>query len=187
MSHTTYELTNSYYGSSSSLEVDTSSPSLELHAASSGTALTWTFTAAANDKYNICTTYNNTDYCLDIVNNGGTCPQDCTTPHLATPGSDAGQQWTALQQSGGYVKLSNDFTGTGWYLDTYSNTAEAFMSEGDYSGQYWDLKIVSQGSSSSATVVALPSATSSTIVSGTELTSTPIAVGYIYKTTCHIC
>lgn len=33
--------------------------------------------------------------------------------------------------------LSNDWTGPGWYLDTYSDSHEAFMSQGDFSGQQW--------------------------------------------------
>ena len=37
--------------------------------------------------------------------------------------------------------MSNDWTGPGWYLDTYSDSHEAFMSRGDFSGQQWLISV----------------------------------------------
>lgn len=161
MPQTTYELTNYFYGRSSPLCVDTSTNDLELYAGDASCALTWILTNGADaGQYNICTSYKDTDYCLDIVNGGGTCPNDCTTPHLAKPGAYTGQQWTLTSEPDNYHKLSNSFTGIGWYLDTYSDSKVAFMSEGDYQGQYWDLGIVGGSGSFSASSSSTVSKTS---------------------------
>ena len=147
----TYELTNAFYGLSAPLALNTSSSGNELYAGDSNSALIWTFAPAPDDKYYICTTYNGAAFCLDIVaTQHGTCPRDCTVPHLASPGDYSGQQWTLTKEKGGYRKLSNDFTGSGWYLDTFNDASrEAAMTHGDFQGQYWSINVVNQGSSSS--------------------------------------
>ena len=118
-----YGLTNSYYGTSSPLLLNTSSSLLELQVGDTGPALRWTFTpfttARGNGRYTICTVCNDTTYCLGIISTTDDCPYDCTTPHLASAGSGPGQQWALMDQGGGYQRLSNDYTRDGWYLDTY--------------------------------------------------------------------
>jgi hypothetical protein len=130
-----YELTNSYTGPSFPLAVNPSSSDLELLVASQdNSSLSWQFLAAQDaTKYNICTSYEGSSYCLDII--GG----DPTTPHLATPAFVTGQQWTLIPSKGNSYKFSNDYSGSGYYLDIYSDTKQTQMSTGDFSGQYWTL------------------------------------------------
>ena len=168
MSSSTYELTNRYYGKTSPLAVDTSSSDLELLVSTSSSALNWTSTPTAANRYNICTSYNGKAYCLDIVNTSGSCPDDCTVVHLAAPGPYSGQQWTLLEEDGGTQKLSNDFTGSGWYLNTYSDTKGAFMSDGNYLGQYWSFNEVGQGSSASSTALSSSSQSASSVTKSTS-------------------
>jgi hypothetical protein len=55
--------------------------------------------------------------------------------------------WTLIpQREQGYFKLSNNWTGEGWFLDTYNDTHEAFMSQGDATGQYWAIGEAGVGS-----------------------------------------
>src|SRR5436305_1881799 len=130
-----YELTNSYTGPDFPLAVDPSSSDFGLRVAyKDDSSLSWQFlTAQDATKYNICTSYEGTSYCLDIA--GG----NKIAPRLATPDFVTGQQWTLIPSKSNTYKLSNDYSGTGYYLDTYSDTKQAFMSTGDFSGQYWTL------------------------------------------------
>jgi hypothetical protein len=132
-----YQLTNSYAGPSFPLAVITSSPDLELRVASKDdSTLSWQFLVTQDTtKYNICTNYGGTSYCLDVLGN------DKTTPHLATPALVTGQQWTLTPGQGDTYKFSNDYSGSGFFLDTYSDTKQALMSTGDTSGQYWSLDL----------------------------------------------
>ena len=136
-----YELTNAYTGPSFPLAVNPSSSDLELLVASQDNfSLSWQFLAAQDaTKYNICTIYEGTSYCLDII--GG----EPTTPHLATPAFVTGQQWTLIPSKGNTYKLSNDYPGSGYYLDVYSDIKQALMSTGDSSGQYWTLNREGEG------------------------------------------
>ncbi|KAH9209093.1 hypothetical protein DL95DRAFT_478418 [Leptodontidium sp. 2 PMI_412] len=130
-----YELTNSYTGSNFPLAVISSSSDLELRVASKDdSSLSWQFLPAQDTtKYNICTNYEGTSYCLDVLGN------DKTIPHLATPAFVTGQQWTAVPSEGNTYKFSNDYSGSGYYLDIYSDTKKTLMSTGGHSGQYWTL------------------------------------------------
>lgn len=130
-----YELTNSYTGPSFPLAVNSSTTDLELLVAfKDDSSLSWQFlTAQDATKYNICTSYEGSSYCLDIL--GG----DKITPHLANPAFVTGQQWTLIPSEGNTYKFSNDYSGSGYYLDIYSDTKQTVMTTGDFSGQYWSL------------------------------------------------
>lgn len=132
-----YQLTNAYAGPSFPLAVIPSSPDLELRVASKNdSTLSWQFLVTQDTtKYNICTDYDGTSYCLDVLGN------DKTTPHLATPALVTGQQWTLTPGQGNTYKFSNDYSGSGYFLDTYSDTKQALMSTGDTSGQYWSINL----------------------------------------------
>ena len=69
-------------------------------------------------------------YCLDVYGD------QKYTPHLARPGDYSGQQWSVVTFETGF-KLSNEYTGSGWFLDVYADTKVAHMTQGDYQGQYW--------------------------------------------------
>jgi hypothetical protein len=148
-----YILTNKYTGPDYPLQVGPSSTDLQLHTSpqnESTSMLDWQFhTAPQAGKYNICTNYQSVAYCLDIMRDNK------IAPHLAAPGYFSGQQWTLVPSPGNTYKLSNDYSGDGYYLDTYSDTHVAFMSSGDYSGQYWSLTEVQINSASSSTVSRL--------------------------------
>jgi hypothetical protein len=140
-----YILTNLY--SNVPLAVDPTVEYLQLRASTTtDTSLKFNFTQASeNEHYNICTEWDSIAYCLDVFGNNK------TTPHLSTPGNYAGEQWIVNATQEGAFKLSNDFTGTGYYLDVYGNTKQAFMSTGDYSGQYWRLDEVGETGSTVST------------------------------------
>jgi hypothetical protein len=148
-----YELTNAYAGPGFPLAVNPSSSDLELRVASKdSSSLSWQFlTAQDASKYNICTNYQGTLYCLDILGN------DKTIPHLAIPASVTGQQWTAIPEQGNTFRLSNDYSGAGYYLDTYSDNEQTLMDTGNYTGQYWSLNDGggnASGASSSSSIVS---------------------------------
>jgi len=132
-----YQLTNAYAGPSFPLAVIPSSPDLELRVASKdGSTLSWQFLVARDTtKYNICTSYEGASYCLDVLGN------DKTVPHLAIPAFVTGQQWTLTPGQGNTYKFSNDYSGNGYFLDTFSDTKQAFMSAGDFSGHFWSLSL----------------------------------------------
>lgn len=139
-------LTNDFLGPTYSLQVNPQSRINGLHAAlSRNGGLFWTILPSPEDprKYNICTTYNGQPKALDIYNDNSS---DRTRVCLADPGYYSGQMWTLELQGEGRCKLSNDFTGPGWYLDTYSDSHEAFMSQGDFSGQQWLISMPSPAS-----------------------------------------
>ncbi|KAK7192599.1 hypothetical protein DPSP01_006538 [Paraphaeosphaeria sporulosa] len=147
---TTQYLTNSYLGPAYSLQPNhSSSITSGVHCAPSRNGgLLWTLVPTPEDptKFNICTTdpQSRQPKCLDIYNDNSS---DRTRVRLADPGHYAGQMWTLIsQREPGYFKLSNDWTGEGWYLDTYSDSYEAFMSQGDATGQYWAIQGVGSGS-----------------------------------------
>lgn len=117
-------LTNSFLGPAYSLQVNSRSNHMKgLHARPSREGgLVWTLVPSPEDpgKYNICTTYKGKPKCLDIFKDD---ESNRTRVCLAEPGYYSGQAWTIIAQTEpGYYKLSNDWTGPGWYLDTYSDS-----------------------------------------------------------------
>jgi hypothetical protein len=129
-------MTNSFYlyntYTSTYLSVDLASSGFDLRTGvSSDPLLTFTFTPIANTDYvKICTTPSSR--CLDVYGD------NAIAPHLANPGNFSGQQWTLIPASNGLFKLSNQYTGSGSFLDVYSDGVNAaFMSKDDFRGQYW--------------------------------------------------
>ena len=97
--------------------------------------LVWTIAPSLehSGNYNICTTYKDKPKYLDIFNEKSS---DRARVCLADPGYYSDQTWTLIAQpEAGYYKLSNDWTGRGWYLETYDGSYEACMSQGETSGQ----------------------------------------------------
>ncbi|KAM0723676.1 hypothetical protein Q7P37_000664 [Cladosporium fusiforme] len=136
-------LTNDFLGPAYSLQIQHHSRINSLHAAPSRDGgLFWAIVPSPEDpgRYNICTTYSGQPKCLDIYND---CSHDRTRVCLADPGYYSGQAWRLEPQGESRYKLSNDWTGPGWYLDTYSDSHEAFMSQGDFSGQLWLVSVPS--------------------------------------------
>ena len=154
MPQTTYQLMNRYNGPLGSLCVNAttanlpSSEALHLYTGKGCSAVEWTFFALASfpDRYHICTVYTGKKYCLDIVNHLESCPESCKQPHLSPPGDYSGQHWQ-LTRVRDYYKLSNDFTGDGWYLDNSNDDGAAVMDNDDSEAQQWQLKIAAQGGS----------------------------------------
>lgn len=137
-------LTNDYLGPAYSLQSNPRSRTNGLHTAPSRDGgLFWTIVPSPEHpgKYSICTIYTGQPKCLDIYNDNS---KDRTRVCLADPGYYSGQTWSLEHQGDGRYKLSNDFTGPGWYLDTYSDSHEAFMSQGDFSGQQWLVTLPAQ-------------------------------------------
>jgi hypothetical protein len=141
---TQYFLKNQY--SLFPLTIDPTAPYNELRASSSNDSpLEFVFTPITSSLYKICTNQGTSSLCLDVFGDNK------TTPHLSDPGNYSGQQWTLIPTNGAF-KLSNQYTGTGFFLDVYSDTKQAFMSTGDFSGQYWNrVEVVAVSSSSSLT------------------------------------
>ena len=134
-------LSNDYLGPAYTLQPHPHSRTNGLHAAPSKYGgLIWAIVPSPEHagKFNICTTHNGRPKCLDIYNDGSS---DRTRVCLADPGHYSGQTWSLEPQGHGRCKLSNDWTGPGWYLDTYSDYHEAFVSRGDFSGQQWLISV----------------------------------------------
>ena len=130
-------LSNDYLGPAYTLQPHPHSRTNGLHAAPSRNGgLVWAIVPSPEQpgKFNICTTHNGQPKCLDIYNDGSS---DRIRVCLADPGYYSGQTWSLEPQGDGRCKLSNDWTGPDWYLDTYSDSNEAFMSQGDFNGQQW--------------------------------------------------
>jgi hypothetical protein len=101
--------------------------------------LPFTFSPIASTTFvKICTTITSTSYCLDVWGDKK------TVPHLSEEGNYSGQQWSVASAGTGLVKFSNQYTGSGWYLDVYGDTNGATMSQSDYAGQYWKQIAVSR-------------------------------------------
>ncbi|KAK1753997.1 hypothetical protein QBC47DRAFT_429463 [Echria macrotheca] len=80
---------------------------------------------------------------LDVVNDNGTASVKL---HLVDTGRYTGQFWRfdawGSGSAGGGYRLSNNFTGLDVHLDVYSDTLEAHLAGGDYSGQHWTVRVV---------------------------------------------
>jgi hypothetical protein len=138
-------MTNDYFGPSHTLQPHPHSKINGLYAAPSReSGLLWAIIPApgVSGKVNICTTYNGQTKCLDIYNDGSS---DRTRVCLTDPGYYSGQLWSLEPQDNGRCKLSNCWTGRGWYLDTSSDSQEAVMSKGDSSGHQWLMVMPSPG------------------------------------------
>ena len=92
--------------------------------------LLFTVTNTTDSFQRFQTTVAGSDLCLDVYGD------QSTIVHLATCGTYLGQQWWWSEASGG-ARLSNNYTGAGWYLDVTSGSGQVFMSSGEFLGQYW--------------------------------------------------
>ena len=127
-----FYLYNNYSTSYLTIDPTASGVGLRAFKATSDKPLPFTFTSIANtDFLKICTTITSKPYCLDVYGDKK------TVPHLSDLGDYSGQQWSMITATTGLFKLSNEYTGVGWFLDVYSDSNGAFMSDKDYAGQYW--------------------------------------------------
>ncbi|KAK7187157.1 hypothetical protein PSPO01_06855 [Paraphaeosphaeria sporulosa] len=160
-----FYLYNNYTGTALTLDPTISDYGLRAFYGGSDSALAFTFTPIPNTRFlKICTSISSLSYCLDVYGD------QKTVPHLSEEGNYSGQQWDVITARGGLVKLSNQYTGTSWYLDVYSDSNGAFMDQGDYAGQYW--KQVSIGSMTTSNPVESTTSAPSAAAAATTTIST---------------
>ncbi|KAK6542769.1 hypothetical protein TWF694_006711 [Orbilia ellipsospora] len=179
----TYLLTNSFNGPSKPLAVLSGSTSLsiaDLITTGSASTQQWFFTEAElTGFYRIHVVSLGTSQSLDVINDNG---YNSTTVWMTGTGGYTGQYWRFdlwdSSDSGGGYRLSNNFTGLGMHLDVGSATLEAFLSDGDRTGQHWTLGSPSAAAATptnptpSASVVNLgPTTVTATSVSTTTVNS----------------
>ena len=125
-------ITSSFYTISSFynpgyLSVDLASPDYNLsYTTNPSSSLQVQFQVVPDaSEYNICTTIDSFTLCIDIFR------ENTSAPHLTTPGSYSGQQWTVTgladpTDDGGTVfEFRNDFSGYNAVLAT--NGGEVYM------------------------------------------------------------
>ncbi|KAH7093310.1 hypothetical protein FB567DRAFT_515094 [Paraphoma chrysanthemicola] len=133
-----YHLVNVY--TSSPLTLDPKTTNLSLHAVPTPVdeSLGFTFSAfAGTDFVQICTSIKFESYCLDVSG------EKSTVPFLSENRRGNSQQWTVFTGNDGLVKLSNNYTGNGWYLNLQKDTNATIMTEGESVGVYWRQEAVS--------------------------------------------
>ncbi|KAF3903597.1 hypothetical protein AA313_de0203779 [Arthrobotrys entomopaga] len=176
----TYILTNSFNGPLKPLAVLAGSTSLSItDIITSGSTSTqeWFVTEAQNTPfYRLHVVSLGTTQSLDVLNDNG---YNSTTVYMTATGGYSGQYWrfdlwNPSDSSAGY-RISNNFTGLGLHLDVGSVTLEAFLSDGDHTGQHWTLG--TPGSTTPATSTSLgPSATViPTTVTATSVSTTTVS------------
>jgi hypothetical protein len=137
--NTWYRLTNLFLGPTISLDVvndngTSSSGTLKMAATGDYTGQYWQIRlSSTGNTYSLCTRFLGPNRRLDVTSNNP------TTPYLAPTSGDAGEIWTISTWGDGTWVLTNQFTGSGLHLDTYSNTDVPFMGNGDHSGQHWNI------------------------------------------------
>lgn len=148
MAYTTHQLRNSQRGFSHCLQprIDPPHPDALHLAPCSEADILWTFAPAPGNpgKWHISTIApDGQPKRLDLYNdNSG----DKTRIRLASPGYYSGQFWTLIpcveeEKHGRWYKLSNDWTGPGWFLNVDAQTGVACMREGDHDGQWWFIDV----------------------------------------------
>lgn len=175
-------MSNAFLERDYQLAVDPTVSSFQLVLSASPGLQWYTNSTAAANKQNFYTTYLGLSYCLDILRWSGA---NTTTPVLsACSSASAGQQWTSTPVGNGYQRLSNDWTGAGWYMDTYSDDHRAFMGQNDTTGTEWMLTPVnqnaitttagSQSSTASPTQTVMSAASTSPTGPDTSLMAAPL-------------
>lgn len=138
-----YRLTNAYLGTSQSLDVvndGTNSGKLKMADSGNFSGQFWHFALLNNDsnhpKYALRTQFRGEGFSLDVVNDAGT---NSRSLHLAATGNFSGQFWTVTPWNDGTstYRLTNDFTGPNFHLDTYADTHEPFLGVDNHTGQHW--------------------------------------------------
>jgi hypothetical protein len=134
-----YRLTNLFLGPTISLDVvndngTSSSGTLKMAATGDYSGQYWQIKlSSTGNTYSLCTNFLGPNMRLDVTSNNP------TTPYLAPTSGDAGQIWTISTWGDGTWYLTNQFTGSGLHLDTYSDTYVPFMGDGDHTGQHWNI------------------------------------------------
>lgn len=122
------------------LTVDPTQPDRQLRAQSrSDTPLEFEFrTSDESGRFNICAAVGDATFCLDVYNDAK------DVPHLTPWGYYSGQYWTVELSNGG-IRLSNDWTGPGKFLDVDQSSSQTHMSTGcDCASQVWFLDQVAE-------------------------------------------
>ncbi|KAF2731352.1 hypothetical protein EJ04DRAFT_388917, partial [Polyplosphaeria fusca] len=128
-----YILTNSY--TLSSKQLASNGETVFMDSVSEGDAHQWFLSSTTSTGYyRLHTAENGNSTALDVVNDNGT---SSTGVHFADSGDYSGQFWRFDDWGDGTLRLSNAFTGPDMHLDTYSNTFEPFLGDGDHTGQHW--------------------------------------------------
>ena len=146
-----YRLTNAFTGPNLALDVvndngSASSGVLQMSASGNFSGQYWQltpYTTSSSSTYALFTMFLGINKRLDVYGN------DATKPHLADAGDYSGQIWTISPWGDGTWQLSNQYSGSGLHLDTYSDTKVPFMGDGDHSGQHWTFTFIQATSSSS--------------------------------------
>ena len=132
-----YRLTNDFTGPTKALDVRNDGQGrLQMADLGNYSGQFWHLTVLAPGKYALSTKFLGDNQALDVINDAGT---ESRSLHLTEKGNYSGQFWTLTPWGDGSYRLTNDFTGPNWHLDVYSNTQEAFLGDGDHSGQHWHL------------------------------------------------
>ena len=135
----TYALTNAFAGSAKQLSSNGAGNTPIMDTASSNDAEQWYLGAAPYQEYYYLHTGALGDaQVLDVINDNGT---NSVNVHFTNTGFYSGQYWRFDPWSDGTYRLSNNFTGTGVYLDTYSGTLVPFLDGGEHSGQHWTFNV----------------------------------------------
>lgn len=151
----------SFDSSNNTLQLDSTSGDALTLAIGSTIGLTWSIaTSSSSDVYSVCTTSSGQSYCLDILNYDNASGPSRTIPHLSAPSFVSGQQWSfsfAPGGSGGY-RLSNAFTGAGWYLGVHSDTNQVYMTNNTSTDLTWKVVNATDFMSTKAAVSTVSSA-----------------------------
>ncbi|KAF2144846.1 uncharacterized protein K452DRAFT_284237, partial [Aplosporella prunicola CBS 121167] len=83
-------------------------------------------------EYNVCAAFSGLSYCLDVFGN------DKYIPHLSAWGEHSGQYWKVNVTRQG-LEMSNEWSGSDYFLDVLPTTYQGQMTNGGGSGQLWFL------------------------------------------------
>ena len=136
-----YELSNNFLGPEYRLKVktfDAGSAYLHVDNQTHATFEQWLFIQTwGSHKYHICTMCSGEFMCLSITQGVKSLPV------LRKPKYDASDFWYIQTWPDGTSRIMNDYSGEDLHLDVYSDTYDAFMGDGDHTGQHWSLSKVS--------------------------------------------
>jgi len=163
-----YRLTNIFAGPNFALDVlndngSASSGILLMSPSSNVSGQYWQLTpypTSSSSTYALFTMFLGANKRLDVYGDVA------TMPHLGDAGYYSGQIWTISPWGDGTWGLSNQYSGSGFHLDVYSDTKVPFMDVGDHSGQHWTFTPI-QDSPSSSTPVTSPSSIPNSSTSST--------------------
>ena len=145
-----YRLTNAFTGPNVALDIvndngTASSGVLQMSPSGNVSGQYWQLTpypSTSSTTYALFTLFLGANKRLDVYSNG-------TTPYLADAGNHSGQVWTISPWGDGTLLLWNQYSGSAFHLDTYSDTKVPFMGDGDHTGQHWTFTFLQDASSDS--------------------------------------